>query len=155
MDRRIRAAARGAGEGDLESMIQLALARRRADPHRKRLTEGDLVKGPALAQALREALAATGKREIELLREATSVPERQQGCWIEALRDLIAGRTRSWCWAERWLPLLGIDDARFWSSLAEQVQAPRRPPARRLKPSPPYRGGFFGAMGRQGRERTS
>jgi hypothetical protein len=137
MDGRIRALERRACEGDLEAQIQLALARRRSKPReRTSLVEGDLVTGPALAHALRAAFEATSCREIELLR-GTSVCEKHYGRWIRALRDLMASRTRSWCWVERWLPLLGVAEPSEWSSLAEldpYIQPVIEPQVQSVKP---------------------
>lgn len=148
MDERTRAAARRAEAGGLEDLIQLALERRRANPHRRRLTEGDLVSGPALGLALKEALSASGQREIDLVR-ASEVPVPQHGRWVRALRDLIGGKPRSWCWAERWLPLLGIDEASFWSSLADRVPHPQQAERVPRDVAAPRSSSFFAALGRR------
>lgn len=106
MDDRLRNLERRAELGDLDAERALASLGERTARRLRRLSEGHLVAGPLLAQTLAEAFAARGAREVELLR-AAGIPEHGYERWIRALRDLIAGRPRSWVWVERWAAVLG------------------------------------------------
>ena len=118
MDARLRALERRAAGGDLEAARRLLVQRGRVEATRVRGCHR--VGGPVLGDVLRTALVATGAREIELL--GADVHPLHRCRYIRALRDLMAGRPRSWLWVERWAPALGVgpEELDDWRRLAER-----------------------------------
>ncbi len=107
MDDQLRQLERRAIEGDTWAIGVWITSRRRAGEYRV-VHDGDLVAGEYLGLLLHATLAATGKREVELLR-AAGVAEQRLGRAIDGLRALMRGERRPWSLVQTWAPILGLD----------------------------------------------